>query len=310
MNKKFSTLLCASLLFSSAFSAVNAVDLTGAAVGVDATAVAKLDKAALSGVYQLRVGTQVLVIEDGKYVLKNVNDSFDLQASLWCVQVTEEGQGKEPIYDFVNKATGEFLAISEEDVVGLQVGGTTDAELSVGETFGGWAFSPEYKENLKGNMPLYTYQEADNVLLLVKGDKGGIKAKKVKASEARSNSTGGAQFTLYDAGTYVLSAAEINAIRVTPWIMIGLYFILTVAELFISPLGLSFVSKVAPPHLQGLMQGCWLAATAVGNSLLFIGGILYTTVPIWACWLVFVGATGASMIVMLSMVKWLERVAK
>ena len=95
-----------------------------------------------------------------------------------------------------------------------------------------------------------------------------------------------------------MSAAEINAIRVTPWLMIGLYFILTV------------VSKVAPPHLQGLMQGCWLAATAVGNSLLFIGGILYTTVPIWACWLVFVGATGASMIVMLSMVKWLERVAK
>lgn len=107
-----------------------------------------------------------------------------------------------------------------------------------------------------------------------------------------------------------MSAAQIDTIRVTPWIMVGLYFILTVAELFISPLGLSFVSKVAPPHLQGLMQGCWLAATAVGNSLLFIGGILYTTVPIWACWLVFVGATGASMIVMLSMVKWLERVAK
>ena len=211
MNKKFSTLLCASLLFSSAFSAVNAADLNNAAVGANATAVDKLDKAALSGVYQLRVGTQVLVIEDGKYVLKNVNDGFDLQASLWCVQVTEEGQGKEPIYDFVNKATGEFLAISEEDVVGLQVGEKTKSNLSVGETFGGWAFSPEYKENLKGNMPLFTYQEADNVLLLVKGDKGGIKAKKVKASEARSNSTGGAQFTLYDAGTYVLSAAEINA---------------------------------------------------------------------------------------------------
>ncbi|MBO5381899.1 MAG: peptide MFS transporter [Bacteroides sp.] len=107
-----------------------------------------------------------------------------------------------------------------------------------------------------------------------------------------------------------MTADQIDAIRVTPWIMIGLYFILTVAELFISPLGLSFVSKVAPPHLQGLMQGCWLAATALGNSLLFIGGILYTTVPIWACWLVFVGATAASMIVMLSMVKWLERVAK
>ena len=210
MNKKFSTLLCASLLFSSAFSAVNAIDPTDAAVGVGATAVAKLDKAALSGVYQLRVGTQVLVIEDGKYVLKNVNDGFDLQASLWCVQVTEEGQGKEPIYDFVNKATGEFLAISEEDVVGLQVGEKTKTNLSVGETFGGWAFSPEYKENLKGNMPLFTYQEADNVLLLVKGENGGLKAKKVKASVARSESER-VQFTLFDAGTYVLSAAEINA---------------------------------------------------------------------------------------------------
>lgn len=106
-----------------------------------------------------------------------------------------------------------------------------------------------------------------------------------------------------------MSAGELDAMKVTPWVMVGLYFILTVAELFISPLGLSFVSKVAPPHLQGLMQGCWLAATAIGNSLLFIGGILYTSVPIWACWLVFVAATGCSMIVMLSMVKWLERVA-
>jgi len=106
-----------------------------------------------------------------------------------------------------------------------------------------------------------------------------------------------------------MSAANISAMQVTPWVMVGLYFILTVAELFISPLGISFVSKVAPPHLQGLMQGFWLAATAIGNSLLFVGGILYTTVPIWACWLVFVGATAASMLVMLLMVKWLERVA-
>jgi POT family proton-dependent oligopeptide transporter len=107
-----------------------------------------------------------------------------------------------------------------------------------------------------------------------------------------------------------MSPEALDAMRLSPWVMVGLYFILTVAELFISPLGLSFVSKVAPPHLQGLMQGCWLAATAIGNALLFIGGILYTSVPIWACWLVFVCATGLSMIVMLSMVKWLERVAR
>lgn len=107
-----------------------------------------------------------------------------------------------------------------------------------------------------------------------------------------------------------MSLEAIQSMRVTPWILVGMYFILTVAELFISPLGLSFVSKVSPPHLQGLMQGAWLAATAIGNALLFIGGILYSSVPLWICWLVFVAATGLSMIVMLSMVKWLERVAK
>jgi POT family proton-dependent oligopeptide transporter len=107
-----------------------------------------------------------------------------------------------------------------------------------------------------------------------------------------------------------MSAGNLDAMKLTPWVMIGMYFILTVAELFISPLGLSFVSKVAPPHLQGIMQGAWLAATAVGNLLLFIGGILYTTVPLWACWMVFAVACSLSMMVMLSMVKWLEKVAK
>ncbi len=107
-----------------------------------------------------------------------------------------------------------------------------------------------------------------------------------------------------------MSAGDLSMMKLTPWVMIGMYFILTVAELFISPLGLSFVSKVAPPHLQGVMQGAWLAATAIGNSILFIGGILYTSVPLWACWMVFAIACALSMVVMLSMVRWLESVAK
>ena len=49
-----------------------------------------------------------------------------------------------------------------------------------------------------------------------------------------------------------------DAARVTPFLLIGTYFILTLAELFISPLGISFVSKVAPPKYQGMMQGLWL----------------------------------------------------
>ncbi len=98
--------------------------------------------------------------------------------------------------------------------------------------------------------------------------------------------------------------------KVTPMLLIGTYFILTVAELFISPLGISFVSKVAPPHLQGIMQGGWLGATAIGNQLLFIGAILYESIPIWLTWTVFVSVCLLSMFTMLFMLKWLERIAK
>ncbi|MDO4706847.1 MAG: peptide MFS transporter [Porphyromonadaceae bacterium] len=98
--------------------------------------------------------------------------------------------------------------------------------------------------------------------------------------------------------------------KVTPWLMVLTYLVLTVAELFISPLGISFVSKVAPPHLQGIMQGLWLCATAVGNSLLFVGTILYESLDMYLVWACFAGACIFSMLIMLSMVKWLERVAK
>ncbi|MDR0983264.1 MAG: peptide MFS transporter [Culturomica sp.] len=97
-------------------------------------------------------------------------------------------------------------------------------------------------------------------------------------------------------------------LKLTPWVLIGIYFFLTVAELFISPLGLSFVSKVAPKNMQGLCQGLWLTATALGNILLFLGGMMYESWDLWKCWLVFTIVCIISMVVMLSMVRWLERV--
>jgi len=101
-----------------------------------------------------------------------------------------------------------------------------------------------------------------------------------------------------------------NELRATPFLLFGTYFILTVAELFISPLGISFVSKVAPPQYQGVMQGGWFGATAIGNQLLFIGAIFYQSIPIWMTWAVFVLACLISMFTMIFMLKWLERVAK
>ena len=107
-----------------------------------------------------------------------------------------------------------------------------------------------------------------------------------------------------------LPAGETSAMKSGPWVLIIYYFFMTVAELFISPLGLSFVSKVAPKSMLGLCQGLWLGATAVGNGLLWIGPLLYNSIPLWLCWTIFAGVCLLSMIVMLAMVKWLERVTK
>ena len=101
-----------------------------------------------------------------------------------------------------------------------------------------------------------------------------------------------------------------DQVKAGAWVLFALYFFLTVAELFISPLGLSFVSKVAPKHLQGLCQGLWLGATAVGNLLLWMGPLMYNAWPIWQCWTVFLVVCLISMGTMLGMVKWLEKVTK
>ena len=93
-----------------------------------------------------------------------------------------------------------------------------------------------------------------------------------------------------------------------PWVLIVTYFFLTVAELFISPLGLSFVSMVAPRHRVGLCQGLWLGATAIGNLFIFVGPIMYNAWPIWICWGVFLAICLVSMSIMFGMVKWLEKV--
>jgi proton-dependent oligopeptide transporter, POT family len=97
--------------------------------------------------------------------------------------------------------------------------------------------------------------------------------------------------------------------RVTPYWLISTYFILTIAELFISPMGISFVSKVAPPKLKGMMQGGWFAATAAGNYLIQVGSHFWNQVPLWSLWLIFVVCCSISAVFMFSIMKKLEKVA-
>ncbi|MFA4851607.1 MAG: MFS transporter [Bacteroidales bacterium] len=98
--------------------------------------------------------------------------------------------------------------------------------------------------------------------------------------------------------------------RVMPYWLMSSYLILTIAELFLSPMGLSFVSKVAPPRFQGLMQGGWLLATAVGNKLLVIGSNFWGKLELWQLWLIFIVCCLLSAIFIFSIMKRLEKVTK
>jgi len=108
-----------------------------------------------------------------------------------------------------------------------------------------------------------------------------------------------------------LAGAPVNELdRVSPYWLISSYLILTIAELFLSPMGLSFVSKVAPSRFQGLMQGGWLLATAVGNKLLVVGTILWDKVALSTLWLVFILCCLISAAFIFSILKRLEKASK
>ncbi len=100
-----------------------------------------------------------------------------------------------------------------------------------------------------------------------------------------------------------------DADRVSPYWLISSYLVLTVAELFLSPMGLSFVSKVAPSRFQGLMQGGWLLATAAGNKLLFVGTLLWDKIQLSLLWLVFIVCLLLSATFIFSILKRLEKAA-
>ena len=97
------------------------------------------------------------------------------------------------------------------------------------------------------------------------------------------------------------------ASQVSVYWLISTYFLLTIAELFLSPIGISFVSKVAPPKYKGLMQGGWFAATAVGMNLVGVAGLLWMRVPLWTLWLILVTACVLSATFMFAVMKRLEK---
>ena len=77
------------------------------------------------------------------------------------------------------------------------------------------------------------------------------------------------------APAYNADGSNMHMADVTPNLLVGTYLVLTFAELLLSPIGISFVSKVAPPKYKGMMMGAWFVSTALGNTLVAIPGFLW-----------------------------------
>ena len=100
-----------------------------------------------------------------------------------------------------------------------------------------------------------------------------------------------------------------TATFVSPNWLVSTYLVLTFGELLLSPMGISFVSKVAPPKYKGMMMGGWFVATAVGNYLTAVAAWLWGGLELWIVWGVLVGLCLLSAIFIFSVMKKLEKVA-
>ena len=97
---------------------------------------------------------------------------------------------------------------------------------------------------------------------------------------------------------------------VSPYWLISTYLVLTFAELLLSPMGISFVSKVAPPKYKGMMMGGWFAATAIGNYLVSVPGLLWMRMPLWGIWVVLIAICAIAGIFMFANMKRIESATK
>lgn len=71
----------------------------------------------------------------------------------------------------------------------------------------------------------------------------------------------------------VMSVPSVYTHKTSPLWLWGTYFVFTISEIFLSPIGLSFVSKVSPPRLTALMMGGWFLATSLGGK---VAGVMTT----------------------------------
>jgi len=104
-----------------------------------------------------------------------------------------------------------------------------------------------------------------------------------------------------------LNGGNLDQNIMSPMWLISTYFVVTLAEILISPMGLSFVSKVAPARVQGVMMGCWFGATALGSYGSGLLGKYYSDFAHHEYFIVLTGLLIFSAILVILFIKKLER---
>ena len=107
---------------------------------------------------------------------------------------------------------------------------------------------------------------------------------------------------------YDANGTNLHMADVTPNLLINTYLILTFAELLLSPIGISFVTKVAPPKYKGMMMGGWFVSTALGNFLVQIPGYLWGK-ELYIVWGVLAGICLLAAVFIFAIIKKLNKVA-
>ncbi len=169
-----------------------------------------LEEGSNKALYQLKTTDDAYLIMnvDGTLSGATTIDETNLQNSLWCVKVTTYNNGKAPIYDFQNKATGEMLNFDMENLT-FSDDGASNTKPEVGGDIEGWAFSTTFAAptGVQEEKQLYSYFKTDSVLS-IKIDGEDVTLVKELASDV----TEGSQFSLTVADPMILKAPQINTI--------------------------------------------------------------------------------------------------
>ena len=106
-------------------------------------------------------------------------------------------------------------------------------------------------------------------------------------------------------------ASQNGGIKSSPWWFVSSYAVITIGELFLSPMGLSLVSKLSPPRLTALMMGGWFLATSIGNKLSGVLSSLWDGYSDKAnfFWVNFM-LLGAAALLLVFMLRWLNKIFK